>query len=607
MDDQPRHSWVLFKQWAIVAVLTILAYTPTFTGGFLLDDHVLIENNTFIRQIRSPSDYFSQEDGILDRDQWQGDYHTGYYRPLVSLSYALDYRLWGNNPIGFRTTNLILHLFVCLALLALLHRHLTDGWQSVAAVLIFALHPVNTEAVAWISSRNNIMAALFSMLALLFYAERDPGRATVNRFMALLCFTLALLSKEYGVMVLPILFVWNRTFDAGRQRPGAELAGYLPFCAVLIGYFWLRVSATGAVLSPNAGADIFVRLLSVPYLILYNLRLVFLPVGLHSFSIHYPSDGIFWDVAASLAGLAMVCLLLWRLRRNRAVIMGTLSFLLGLFPVLNIFPTSAVSLISMRWLYFPMAFFAIAFCPPAALPKWRRAGACLTALVIAGLTGYTLFLNQYLWHDEASFFEREVTVFGNLDYAGGLGELLHSRGDLATAEAYYQQGIAARTDMVDNHINYAALLIETGRPDRALAVLDTISDRFMSRENRGRLINNQAMALTRLGRVPQAVLLFEKAVSLAPGEPSFWGNLGSAYAMTGNYTDSAKALEKGLTLTPESAGLLANLALTRLNLNDPKSAAVIFARLPEAEKRKRPDLAARIDAGVKEAAPGASR
>ena len=273
-----------------------------------------------------------------------------------------------------------------------------------------------------------------------------------------------------------------------------------------------------------------------------------------------------------------------------------LAFGLGLFPVLNIVPTSAVSLISMRWIYFPLAFFSIAFWAPFhALGRWR-AGFWLIVLAIAGLAGCTLFLNRYHWHDEAAFYKREVMSFNNLAYAGGLAELLHGRGALAMAETHYRQGIAARPDLVENHINYAALLIDTGRPGRALTVLDQVADWTMSRANRGRLTNNRALALTRLGRLRQAVALFEQAVFLAPGEPGFWGNLGAAYAMSGDHVRAAEALKKGLDQAPESVGLLANLALARLHLNDPRGAAALFARLPEAEKRKRSDLAARIAA-----------
>ena len=557
-----------------------------------MDDHVLVEKNAFIQELKAPHVYFTQEDGVPDRSQWQtGDYHTGYYRPLVSLSYALDHWLHGNNPVGFRLTNLLLHLAVCLSLLGFLRRHVADGFFALAAVLVFALHPVNTEAVAWISSRNNIMAALFSILALDFYARRGrPGL-----FLSVLFFALALFSKEYGVMLLPMLLAWNRTLGAGQRSITQETVSYLPFGAVLVGYFILRASVTGAVLSPAEGAGFGLRLAMVPYLVLYNLRLILLPAGLHSFSVDYPAKDTWAPIILGLVGLSLVSALIWRYRRDKRLLLGTACFLLGLFPVLHLVPTSAVSLISMRWVYFPLAFFTIAWCRPLSFLLRKPLKAGVLAAVILALGGYSAYLNRFQWHDDAAFFQREVMEFGNMAYAGGMADVLHDRGQYQAAEFHYLEGMAARPDMVETRIGYAALLIDTGRPQQALAVLDETGKLFMSRENRGRLHNNRGMALARLGKTAEAIETFEKAVALAPGEVSFWGNLGGAYGVAGDYRRSAEALEKGLALDPGAVGLLANLVLTRLNMGDSEGAREAFEKLPREEREKRRDLAARIN------------
>jgi len=583
------------KRAAAIFFPVLFAYSIVLTGDFVLDDHVLVEKNAFIKELKAPHLYFAQEDGVPDRSQWQTDeYHTGYYRPLVSLSYALDHWIHGNNPVGFRLTNLLLHLAVCLSLLAFLRRHVADGIFTLAAVLVFALHPVNTEAVAWISSRNNIMAALFSVLALDFYARRGG----YSLLLSVLFFALALFSKEYGVMLLPMLFAWNRTLGAGQRDVKQETVSYLPFGAVLVGYFILRASVTGSVLSPAEGAGFWLRLAMVPYLVLYNLRLILLPAGLHSFSVDYPEKGTWAPIILGLVGLALVSVLIWRYRHDKRLLMGTACFLLGLFPVLHIVPTSAVSLISMRWLYFPLAFFTIAWCRPLSflLRKPLTAGVLVAAILALG--GYSAYLNRFQWHDDTVFFQREVVEFGNMAYAGGMADVLHGRGQYQEAEFYYLKGIEARPNMVETRISYAALLTDTGRPEQALAVLDQVDGWAMSSLNRGRLCNNQGVAMMRLKKISDAIALLEKAVALAPDEPTCWGNLGSAYGRIGDYVRSSQAFERGLSLAPQSVGLLSGLVLTRLNMKDFQGAAQAFERLPKAEREKRADLAERIRSGL---------
>ena len=102
-------------------ILITASYLPTFSGQFILDDHPLVNNNPYIKKLQPFFSYFSQEDGVSAHNEI-GDYHSGYYRPLVNLTYFLDYTLWGMRAPGFRTTNLILHLLTCVLLFGILSR-----------------------------------------------------------------------------------------------------------------------------------------------------------------------------------------------------------------------------------------------------------------------------------------------------------------------------------------------------------------------------------------------------------------------------------------------------------------------------------------------------
>jgi len=158
----------------ILALLITAAYAPTFSGQFILDDRPLVKNNVFIREFSRPAFYLFQEDGVSDKSD--PGYHTGYYRPLINISYTLDYKIWGMKPSGFRATNLILHLFTCIILYQILFVLLGGRFIPFAVTLLFGLHPVNTESVAWISSRNNILVTLFSLISFYYYLKNMSER-----------------------------------------------------------------------------------------------------------------------------------------------------------------------------------------------------------------------------------------------------------------------------------------------------------------------------------------------------------------------------------------------------------------------------------------------
>jgi protein O-mannosyl-transferase len=419
---------MLHRLWpyVLVATLAFLSYLPSLSGEFILDDQPLVKDNLFLRAPQGMGSYFSQEDGVTH--VYRGEkIHTGYYRPLINMTYRLDYLLWGMNARGFRATNLALHILASLALFSLLLRFSGDRAASFLGALLFALHPVNSEAVSWISSRNNILVTLFSLLAVRFHVSAWEEKRRGAFALSTLFLGAALCSKEFGILVLPLLFLYHRLPGRGAGNTALEAVSYLPLVLVLLLYFWLRSGAVGVFLSPAAGsAGVLERICYAPYLLLLNAVLFLFPHGLHSFIVGYP-DGLFtWQALAGFVFLFLCLLLLWKCRRRGMPAFGVAGFILTLVPVLNIIPTSSVSLVSMRWLYLPAAFlvFALTDAVSLLLRKNRLVTTALCLAAAAYLGGYTWTLNAHFWHDETGFFRQEVLRFGNLHYAGGLAEKL---------------------------------------------------------------------------------------------------------------------------------------------------------------------------------------
>jgi len=582
-----KKKYLRLWPYLIVTVLVILVYLPTFSGEFFLDDRPLIQNNPYIRAFHSPVSYLAQEDGVSDKSS-ADNYHTGYYRPFKHLSFSIDYMVWGLNAPGFRTTNLVLHLFCCFILFHLLQLLINDRYAALWATLIFALHPVNTEAVSWISSRCNLLVSFFSISSLLFYIKSWEGGSRLNRMASVLTFALAILSKEMGLMLLPVFFLYQRLLSRTRRNMREELFSYLPFIIVMASYFIMRKAAVISYVSPFQIVDLLKSVCFAPYVVLWNLKLIFLPYGLHSFVVDYPSTYLNWQFLAGLFYTGLFGTLVWRLRKNRLMLFSVLSFHVLLFPILNLVPTSAISLVSMRWLYFPMAFLTIVFVRGIrSFLKANRfvARGALCAL-LAYFGGYSYILNSSLWNNERNFFRQEVLNFHNTYYAGGLAENLFEKKQHSIAEKYFL--VAMNRYPLDemNFLNYSALLIDTGRPDAALACLEEVKALSMTRERRGQWFNNMGAAYFKLKNLDESSKYLRKAVIHCPHNIEYRTNLGAAYTTKGDYERAASVLEKALEIAPDSVPLHKNLALNYIKMKRYRDAVRVLRDIPEKEWAK---------------------
>jgi tetratricopeptide (TPR) repeat protein len=570
----------------ILTVLIAAAYIPTFSGEFILDDRPLVKDNLFIREFNGAASYLTQEDGVGDGGLT--GYHTGYYRPLINLFYWIDYKVWGMKASGFRITNLVFHVFTCIILYQFLFSLFKRRLISFAATLVFGLHPVNTEAVAWISSRNNILVTLFSMLSFFIYTKNMKAGNIWAGLLSYLFFLAALFSKEFAVMLLFIFFLYNRFVAESGRISREEILGYLPFVLILAFYFVLRANVIGSLLTPISVPNGWKHLYFSPFLIAYDLRLILLPYGLHSFIVHYPDDYLSWQAFAGFIFLCLLAFFLWKARNLKIVKFSLFSFLVALFPVLNIIHTSAVTAVSMRWLYFPMIFlsFSLAWVLQELLNRNRSFVWVILTSVAVYLGTYSYTLNRNLWHDEDTFFEQEVLNFGNTYYAGGLAERLFENENLEEAERYFQVAINQYPQEARNYINYSALLIDTGRPDEALGYLNKVKSWVTTPKEHGQLFNNLGMAYYRLGRRDDALNHLIKAVKFFPDESQFWSNIGSVYGSMGDYANSVSALRKGLKISPDSIPLKLNLALTYIRTQDYKGAISILETVPVHERQE---------------------
>jgi len=224
----------------IVAGLAIGCYLNALGGAFVSDDHRdIVTNPILLEPGRLPE--------LFTTPFLHGGMKRGFYRPITGLTYWIDHRLFGPHPFGFHLENLFWHTATALLVLVLF-RELwpADPLMAFGAAILFAVHPVHTEAVSWVSGRSEVLAAFWGLLA--FWAhrrgEREGANASLWRVTALAAWLVALGAKEMAATV-PLLLLMTDALLAspsGWWRPGRLATRYGPFAAAAVAYVAIRMS-----------------------------------------------------------------------------------------------------------------------------------------------------------------------------------------------------------------------------------------------------------------------------------------------------------------------------------------------------------------------------
>jgi len=482
----------------LVSAVTLL-YGPTLTYDFVTyDDYDLIVRNAdFLGDPGNLAAAFTSH--VFSERREEGV----YYRPVLLLTYFADYAIWGLNPMGYHLMNVIYHMLAVLCLFVLVREFLR--WQGGApggekvggreettaffAALIFAVHPVQTESVAWVSGRNDILLGLFIIASLACYAlrTRSTGARSFMFPASVILFAAALLTKESALFFVPLYPLYDLTVR--RETPATLFSGpghvrVSMFPAVSLAYLGLRYQLFGAFIGAEKlyGQIPFDdRLLQAPGLVTTNLLFLAWPSGL---SVVHPMEGLPWvgwplvlvGVAAS-AGLFAVWIRTFR--SAPAVSWAAAWVIAGLVPLVNVFPL-AVPVMEHR-LYTVAAGFAAAvaclamkYSGPAGFRKAlvpALAALCAVFAVVSWARVPVWRNSETLWLDAIDKEPESSRAYFNL--AGYYFE----RGDLSRTIPMLEKYVALKPDDFLGYSKLRQSLFMAGRFPEAAAVCRTLIDR----------------------------------------------------------------------------------------------------------------------------------
>ncbi len=537
---------------AVVVAAVAAVYWRGLSGGFVFDDLDAIPGNPSIRHLATA---LAPPTGT-----------TVSGRPVLNLSLALNFLVSGTRPWSYHALNIVIHAAAALILFGIVGRTLaiapeaasTPGKRlavAFAAALLWALHPLQTESVAYVVQRAESLAGLF-YLATLFAVLRiaQSGRTGWAAAAVAACL-LGMGTKETMVTAPLVVLVFDRTFlassfrEAWRRRGGLYLA--LAACWLPLAFLVLSTGGRGGTAGYGAGVPWWEYLLAQFRAIGHYLRLAVWPAPLvGDYGRVLAPDPLGMAVGA-LVVLALVAGTLILARKRRPAAFLGAWFLLVLAPSSSIVPVST-EIIAEHRMYLPLA--SVVLAVVLGLDRWlgrRRAlfGAAIGLLALSA--GIASARRVGVYGSPFAFWSDVVLKNpGNAGAWNNLGLVLAGQGDLRGASEDYRRALALAPAFADAHANLGVALAATGNPAEAA---ENIRAALRYRPEDASLHLNLGRALAALGRRMDAVGELREATRLDPGRSASWYALGGALADTGDLPGASPAYAEAVRLRPDFA------------------------------------------------------
>ena len=568
--------------YVILGLLIVLLYIPSLTNGFVWDDHFVVVHNDFIKSASNLKLIFTKQYltaasdmslvGVKDIGSGESS-----YRPMVTLSFFLDYAIWKLKPFGYHLHNLLLHggnsLFV---FFLIVHLGMNTRTAFISA-LLFAWHPLHMEAVGGIANRDDLVCMFYAMASFLIYIRLDSLRG-IGRQAAytcsLICLALALLAKEMA-FIFPFLFMLcDLCFTyQGRVKACFLKRRYLysGYVVLLIVYGILRFWILRNAYAPHGellGGQIYTHILSVFHIVATYLRWLWLPLGIHTVIQEDASffiQSFFSSEAILSIGFTISFLFLaFKLRSSKPqYTFAILWFFMALIPVLNIIPLQ--NFIAVRYAYIPSVGICLflslllnkALEAAQAGPLLKKTGVYLLLGGILSLYGLMSLHLMRAWKDDL-FFGLELAryypdsarircILGTYYYMGGEPQKAKREYDITLRlDPTYGKGYLCRG------IYYEA----QGDQDKALADYQKAQALDPLLWHTHFYLGNMYL---RKNLYDQAFREYAKLLTFAPRHTAAYNNLGVIYLSRGQVSKAKKMWETTLEIDEDNAFALMHL------------------------------------------------
>lgn len=552
----PKRTWVVVGICIALAALVWVAFGQAREFGFVnYDDGENVSGNARVLAGLS-----------WQRIAWAFTHgQVGRWAPLVTLSHMADSSLYGQWTGGRHLTNIFIHAASSM-LLFLALRALTGAmWRSACVAALFAIHPLRGEAVAWVSSRGELLAGFFFMLALLAYANFVRGSHRKAWYWSVVtAYALGLMCKPTILMlpfVLLLLDYWPLERITARSAR-AVLLEKIPFAVLLLMSCVVSVVAQSAALTPIENLSLTSRISNALVSCIVYLRQTFWPMGLAVFYPHPRETLPWWEPCGAFVLLVSITAFVYTNRsRFRNALTGWGWYLFMLAPVLGIVQTGAQAHAD-RYTYLPQIgiFIVVVWVVAGLLARWEN------SLEIASIgAAVALVLLVMATRDQVSHWSDSVTLWDSaIDSTGpnnvaqnNLGNALLHQGKVDEALEHLQTSLAIAPEVADTHLSMGNALLQKGQHTEAIAQYRRALE--LRPDFAGAHLNLGA-ALQYSGQLNEAIAEYERALELNPDLAQAHNNLGVALQDAGRVKEAIPHFQKALELQPGYQAAADNLA-----------------------------------------------
>ncbi|REJ75894.1 MAG: tetratricopeptide repeat protein [Planctomycetota bacterium] len=564
----------------LLAAAPALLYAQTASFEFVqYDDGVHVFDNEHVRSGLT-WDNFTWAFGIHGPSQWH---------PLAWLSHQLDCELFGLEPAGHHLTNLGLHI-LSVVLLFMAIRRMTGRTQASAYVaMLFAIHPLNVESVAWVSERRNVLCAACWMASMWCYAVYCQKRSAGAYLAVLVTAALALMSKPLAV-TLPCVFILLDFWPlrrCGRSQPSdsgeaidsvaprdAAMAGDsykrlvlekapLFAMAVIAGVLTILCQKAEGVVQDLTTFRLSIRIENALVSYVEYLRKAVWPVDLAVFYPHpavvdaNPDSALALPAIISAAVIITVTLVAFLQRRRRGYLLtGWLWYLGVMFPMIGILQVGEQRLAD-RYAYLPLIgiFWAVVWLGGELLARLRKFVPAQVVRLVAAAPLIALPLPTWrqasTWRDTESLFSHAISVTeSNYLAHNNLGHSHYLRGNRGMAARHYAAAISILPDYALAHFNLGVLYHDAGFLSEARSEFEKAAE---SRPDMAAARVRLAVTLFLTGRTDEALAQLERAIEIAPHYTSAHFNLGLIQREQGDSDSAANSFRRVLQIDPNHA------------------------------------------------------
>jgi protein O-mannosyl-transferase len=508
----------------LIIVLSVAAFFPIFSNGFInYDDPAYVTKNL---QVQS---------GIsLQTIKWaftstiESNWH-----PLTWISHAIDYSLFGLNPAYQHGMSLFIHLLSSIILFLVLERMTKKIWLSFFVAIVFAIHPLHVESVAWISERKDVLSGLFWILTIGAYVFYCDSPKTLRYIITLFMFALGLLAKPMLItlpFVLILLDYWPlkriefgaHSSSKDKRKKSFSLAKSfqekIPFfiLTVVSSIITYIVQQRGGSMAGAEALSFPVRMSNAIVSYLLYIWKTILPVDLAIFYPHPENTLTMLEIIFAAGVLILVSVFVWRMRiKYSYLVVGWLLFLGTLVPVIGIVQVGLQSMAD-RYMYLPIIGLAImaGWGIPQLAARMR-----IPTMVIAGIVGIIIALMVFqtrtqagYWKDSLTLFDHALSVTKNNHLADtNLGVALTDSGKIPDAILHLRKALSLRPNEILIRSDLARALVESRQFSEALEQYKFILPRVLPDPQLRRRMGD---VLADMGKTEEAIPHYQEAVRL---------------------------------------------------------------------------------------------